>query len=323
MRLFGIRRSVHANGHEQEFQSLYGDTRTTQFLFDLLELVRLRLLRMRPDKRASCSDIVTHLKEIHGRCERDFYSSTGYCTDPKKLELLMPPTELSELSYRSSSSPQPSGSRRNSTARPSRPSSPELPRPWTSGHPGPPSPTALSPVKEQKEVLDPQQNPEPETAQERNPVTNQQPETKPTTSDEPSFTSEITQTINTVNQETSRPPTPKQQTTPKPQPVADHSPTADTVQHSETQTTPRLASLQTYSPAQAPDDIVALEQPQERQPEVSSQPPMVPSETVEEIVQDGNPLQPDNLGPLLVEKRGRQARLWKRIKSGVRKLRWG
>jgi len=115
----------------QEFRSLYEDPTTTELLYDLLEVVRNHLLRMHPDNRASCEVVVDELRKIHKRCKSEDGSSyrTSYCKHPRKPVLLNPPSDLSALSWRTSSSAPGEGSRRNSTTRPS---SPELLRSKTS-----------------------------------------------------------------------------------------------------------------------------------------------------------------------------------------------
>lgn len=65
----------------------------TPFLADMLELIETRLLRMRPEVRAQCDEVVANLKTLHDRCLTD----KGYCTDPVPSKPRRADTALSEL----------------------------------------------------------------------------------------------------------------------------------------------------------------------------------------------------------------------------------
>ncbi|KAK4445804.1 kinase-like domain-containing protein, partial [Podospora aff. communis PSN243] len=82
----------------EEFKSLYAHSNTTDLLYDLLELIRHHLLRVRPENRASCDDVVDRLQEINKNCGANPPERKRYCTDPRNPELIHPPSDLSELS---------------------------------------------------------------------------------------------------------------------------------------------------------------------------------------------------------------------------------
>jgi hypothetical protein len=76
----------------QEFVLLRNDPGTTQFFLDLLCFIENKLLRMDPNKRAKCDEIVDKFRELHTKCSEN----EKYCTERKSTPTRTP-TKLSEL----------------------------------------------------------------------------------------------------------------------------------------------------------------------------------------------------------------------------------
>ncbi len=76
---------------------LHGCPGVTEFFHDMLDFIEKKLLRMNPNARAKCSDIVKEFAAMRQRCQEN----EGYCTTPNPTQFtgdVRTPTDLSELS---------------------------------------------------------------------------------------------------------------------------------------------------------------------------------------------------------------------------------
>ncbi|KAK3313300.1 kinase-like domain-containing protein, partial [Apodospora peruviana] len=76
-----------------EFQTLYQHEACTDFVIDLLEFIETRLMRMGPEKRANCEEIVQKFTELNDMCKTD----RAYCTSRVKTPPTRARTDLSLL----------------------------------------------------------------------------------------------------------------------------------------------------------------------------------------------------------------------------------
>jgi len=76
-----------------EFRVLYDHERCSDFIFDLLDFIQTKLLRMGPEKRANCEEIVKALTELDNKCRED----PKYCTERVKRSPNRVTTDLSLL----------------------------------------------------------------------------------------------------------------------------------------------------------------------------------------------------------------------------------
>ncbi|KAH6663157.1 kinase-like domain-containing protein [Halenospora varia] len=77
-----------------EFQTLYKQKHCSDFFLDLLTFIKERLLRVSPDNRAKCEEIVKRFEELHNACKND----QDYCTTLTKKIPERSGTGLSEIS---------------------------------------------------------------------------------------------------------------------------------------------------------------------------------------------------------------------------------
>ncbi|KAF4634373.1 hypothetical protein G7Y89_g3744 [Cudoniella acicularis] len=77
-----------------EFQTLYSQESCSDFTLDLLTFIKDRLLRVGPQNRATCKEIVEKFEELHKECKSDL----DYCTKRMKKIPERSETGLSELS---------------------------------------------------------------------------------------------------------------------------------------------------------------------------------------------------------------------------------
>lgn len=105
-----VRGAVAKKSVRLEIQELRHHTQCSDFILDLLQFIEYQLLRMQPQKRASCDSVVNQLQEIWKKCEAE----PTYCTErqqsiPKKrntdLSCLEKPTHPPERSNLSETPP--------------------------------------------------------------------------------------------------------------------------------------------------------------------------------------------------------------------------
>jgi hypothetical protein len=77
----------------QEFQTLYEHKDCSDFILDLLTFIKDKLLRITPNKRAKCKEIVEKFEELHKECVKD----RDYCMKLMKMTPNRTGTALSEL----------------------------------------------------------------------------------------------------------------------------------------------------------------------------------------------------------------------------------
>jgi hypothetical protein len=77
----------------QEFQTLYEHRNCSDFILDLLTFIKDKLLRIAPNNRAKCCEIVEKFEELNNNCVTD----QGYCMKRLKKTPERTGTALSEL----------------------------------------------------------------------------------------------------------------------------------------------------------------------------------------------------------------------------------
>lgn len=77
----------------QEFQMLYHHENCSDYLIDLLEFIKDKILRIDPKKRVKCNEIVKEFERLNSRCKKE----ENYCMKREKTPPKRTGTALSEM----------------------------------------------------------------------------------------------------------------------------------------------------------------------------------------------------------------------------------
>lgn len=86
--------ALYPNTVSQQFESLRGDPQISELLVDVLDFIEQKMLRMRPEKRATCKEVVQKFREIRERASVE----ENYCLQPVPGHPKRVKTDLSTLS---------------------------------------------------------------------------------------------------------------------------------------------------------------------------------------------------------------------------------